>query len=116
MNVLLLGLLSTGLIATIKKVPDAIAYIRARHLNGIVTQVVVWAIGIIAAFLVTAQAAIANLTATGGVDVKDWNGLTKALLGIGVASIASVIHDYMDKGQSQLPLVAARAAHPSATP
>jgi hypothetical protein len=105
MNVLLLGLLAAGLIATIKKIPEFIAYVRARHLNGIVTQALVWAIGVVAAFLTTAQSAVANLTATGGVNVQGWNGLTKALLGIGTASIASVLHDYMDKARQPRPII-----------
>lgn len=105
MPVLLLSLIVLGMVATIKKVTDWLAYLRAGHRNGITTQILVWALGVVVAFLTTAQAAIDHLATTGGTSVQTWNGLTKALLGIGLASIASVVHDLSDSAKSRPPLV-----------
>jgi len=91
------------LLATVKKLIDLLRYARGRDLNGVVTQVVVWAggIGVVA---LAAHTAWAGQLVFGDVKLAGMNFASQVLAGIALGSAASIAQDTLkavDASQSE---------------
>lgn len=91
------------LLATVKKVVDFVRYARSGDINGIVTQLVVWAAGVSLVAL-AAQTAWANGIQFGDTKLAGLNFASQVLAGIALGSAGSLAQDTLkavDNTQSE---------------
>lgn len=82
-----------GLIALIIKFTSASKYIRAGQIGDFLTQVFVWATGILAAFVAVNANAFEKIDIN-GTQLADLNAWSVVLLGLGLSSLGSAFVDY----------------------
>jgi len=85
---------SVAMLALIKKFIDFSKYVTAKDINGAVTQLFVWAAGVLAVFLY-ANTDWAETITYGALTLADMNGASLIALGLGLASTASLTTDFI---------------------
>lgn len=91
------------MLALVKKVVDVVRYASGRDWNGVVTQLLVWAGGVLVV-VVFAQSDWAGSVAFGDLHLAQMNVASLVLAGITVGSAASVGQDVIkavDNGQTE---------------
>lgn len=76
--------------ALLKKAVDFLKYLSAKDWNGVVTQVVVWLVGIGLVWLLSASD-FANGVQIGGLDLGNLNAASIVLVGLSLSSTASFV-------------------------
>lgn len=81
------------LAALVWKAVDFMKYVRAADWNGVVTQLTVWAVGIGAAFLLSASD-FGSMQLIGNIAMSDMNESSLVLIGLQVGSAGSALVDF----------------------
>jgi hypothetical protein len=81
-----------ALTVLVKKVVDLLRYLNAREMNGVVTQLVVWAAAV-GAVMLAAHTAWASTSLVSGVALSQMNVWSQVYLGLTVGSASSLVQD-----------------------
>lgn len=86
-------LTSAGAVALVKSLVDLIKYVRAKNTNGYVTQLVVWAAGMLTVLLLKASDLATTIPLAGAVNLDGAKWGTVVLAGLGLGSAAMLVND-----------------------
>jgi hypothetical protein len=82
------------MLALIKKFIDFAKYVTNRDLNGAVTQLIVWAAGVVTVALY-AQTDWAESIPVAGQSLADLNGWSQIAFGLGISSVSALATDFI---------------------
>lgn len=106
---------AVALLALVKKSVDVVRYLSAKDLNGVVTQVVTWALGVAVVQLV-ARTVWASQVIVSSIPLTHLNLWSQVFVGLTIGSTSSVVHDAVravdNTDSAQVPALLSRSRTP----